>query len=178
MKIRLESGGPALVFPMKFTLDPSKKPVRVRVRKCPAKQRKFFHAYFDKLVRMGFLKVCTQTSWQAAPHLAPKKSKTKYQTTIDLRPVNVATKAEKWPKPIIEAALSDFIESTRLTSLKFCSSYWQYPLNPESYNACGIIASQRMFVSTRVLHELKKASAYFRSSIPPLFETMKSSMKA
>lgn len=177
-KIRLGSGGPANVTPMKIVLDETKKPVKVKVRKYPKEQRKFLDTYFSKLVDMGFLKPCPQASWQAAPHLVPKESKSKFRTTIDLRPVNAATKAEQWPMPVIEAELSDFIGSTHFASIDFCSSYWQCPLDPDSYDACGIISPQGTFVSTRVLHGLKNASAYFQSTIPPLFDEMKDAVKA
>lgn len=70
-KIRLGSGGPAKVTPMKIYLDESKKPVRVKVRKYPADQRRFLDAYFEELVNMCFLKTCVQAEWQAAPHLVP-----------------------------------------------------------------------------------------------------------
>lgn len=56
--------------------------------------------------------------------------------------------------PVIEAELSDFKDSKHFTSTDFCSGYWQCPLNPESYDAFGIIAPQGPFLSTRVLYGL------------------------
>lgn len=55
-EIRLGGVGPALVTPIKITVDPHKKPVKVKVRKYPADQRKLFDAYLNKLVKLGFLK--------------------------------------------------------------------------------------------------------------------------
>lgn len=177
-KIRLGSGGPTKVKPMKIILEPSKKPIKVKVRRYPAEQRKFLNAYFSKLIEMGFLKPCPQAAWQAAPHLVPKDSNAKFRTMTDLRPVNAATKAEQWPMPVIEAELSDFNGCAHFASIDFCSSYWQCPLDPSSYEACGVIAPQGKFVSTRVLHGLKNASAYFQSTIPPLFDDIEHAMKA
>lgn len=79
----------------------------------------------EKLVAMGLFKVCPQAARQAAPRLVGKDMKAKCRTTIDLRPVIAATKAEKWPMPIIKAELIDFIGSKHLPSLEFCPSYWQ-----------------------------------------------------
>lgn len=59
-RIRLGSGGPAKVKPMKIVLDETKKPIKVKVRKYPAEQRRFLNLYIDKLVEMGFLKICPQ----------------------------------------------------------------------------------------------------------------------
>lgn len=92
--------------------------------------------------------------------------------------MNAATKPEQWPTPQVEAEITDFIGSKYFASLDFCSSYWQCPSEPSSYQACGIIAPQGTFVSTRVLHELKNASAYYQSTIPPLFDEMKHVFKA
>lgn len=80
--------------------------------------------------------------------------------------------------PGIEAELSDFIESTHFASIDFCSNYWQCPLYPGSYDACGDISTQATFVSTRVLQGLNNASDYFQSIIPPLFDEMEPSIKA
>lgn len=72
---------------------------------------------------MGFLKPCPQAKLQAALHLVPKGFKSKYQTRIDLRPVNAATKPEQWPMPHIEAKLTDFTGCKPFASLDFYYSY-------------------------------------------------------
>lgn len=64
---------------MKIYLNDSKTPVKVKVRKYPANQRMFLDAYFDELVKMGFLKVCPTKSWRVAPHLVPEDTK---QSTV------------------------------------------------------------------------------------------------
>lgn len=129
--------------------------VKVKVRKYGADQRKFLDVYFTKLVDMGFLKPGSQTSWQAAPHLVPKDSKSKLRATIDLRPVNAVTTAEQWPMPLIEAELDDIVGSIDFASIDSCSGYWHCPLNRTSYETCRIISPQRTLVSTRWLHGLK-----------------------
>lgn len=177
-KVRLGSGGPAKVTPMKLQIDPSKLPVKVKVGKYPIVQRKFLDMYLSQLLSLEFIKPCPQASWQAAPHLVPKDSKFLFRTTIDLRPINSATKAEQWPMPIIESELSDFKDSKHFASMDFCAGYWQCPLDPDSYDACGIIAPQGTFVSTRVLYGLKNASMYFQSTISPLFHKLQTNMKA
>lgn len=164
-KIRLGSGEPAKVKPLKITLDLKKKPVKVKTRRYPAKQRKFLDRYITQLSNMGFIKPCPQASWQAAPHLVPKDSKPGFRTTIDLQPVNGATKADKWPMPMIESELCDFKGSRHFSAMDLAAGYWQCSLDPTSYDACGIIAPQGTFVSTRVLQELKDAASYFQSTI-------------
>lgn len=69
--------------------------MKVKVRKYPLEHKKFMDVYFTKLVNMDFLKIDPQAFWQASTHLVPKDSKSKFRITIDLRPVNSATKAEQ-----------------------------------------------------------------------------------
>lgn len=79
---------------------------------------------------------------------------------------------------MIEADLSVFKDRKHFVPMELVASYWQCLLEPASYDARGIFAPQGTFVSTRVLHGLKKASSYFQSTIPLLFEELKESMNA
>lgn len=177
-RLRLGKGKPAKVPPMKIDLDTSKSPVKAKVRRYPHEQRKFLNKYVEKLVEMGFFIPNPKASWQAAPHLVVKhNSKAKFRTTIDLRPVNGATKKNQWPMPNIEAELQDFSNSRCFASMDFCSSYWQLPLDPESYDACGVICPQGTYSSTRVLHGLTNAVSHFQSSVEPLFAELRPNVK-
>lgn len=139
-RLRLGSGRPAETKPMEIRLDESRTPVKKKVRKCPTEQRKFHDEYLSVLVTLNFINAYLQASWQVAPQLVPKDPEAKFRTTIDVRPVNVATVGEQCPMPIIEAELSDFEDSKHFASLDFCSGYWHCPLHPSSYETCRIIA--------------------------------------
>lgn len=156
---------------MKIVMDDTKTPVMVEMRKSPTEHREFLDVYFSKLVEMGFLKPFLQAFWQAAPDLVPKCSKSKYRTTTDLRTVDAGTFAEQWPMPLIEAELNDFIVIPHLTFLDFCSGYLQCSSDPTSSDPCEIIARQGTFVPTRVVLARKTTSAYFQSTILPLFKS-------
>lgn len=176
-RLRLGRGGPAKVTPMKIVITPGKPPVRVKVRRYPTEQRTFLNNYLTKLAEFGLIKSDSKASWQAAPHLVPK-GKSNWRITIDLRPINAATKSENWPMPNLESELADFSGSSHFASLDFCSAYWQLPLEAQSADACGIVAPQGAFVSTRVLHGLKNATSHFQSTIPPLFSDIQEHMKS
>lgn len=49
----------------------------------------------------GLIKRCPQASWQAAVHLVPKDSKSRFRTTMDLRPANAPPNKEQSSVPII-----------------------------------------------------------------------------
>lgn len=147
-RIRLGSKGPARVPTTEKALNITKTTVNVNVRKYPAEQRKFSSPYFDKLVKVGYGKVFLHAAWQAAPHMVPKiNSKSRWLTTIDLRPVHATTKAEQRPMAIIEFKFGKFIGNRHFRSLELCSSYFQCPLELECYDTCDIRAIQGTFVS-------------------------------
>jgi len=58
------------------------------------------------------------------------------------------------------------------------SGYWQLPLHPDSYSACGVIKPRGVLISKRVLQGLANAVSFFQSSIEPLFSSLINSMKA
>jgi len=135
--------------------------------------------YADKLLEMDFAVVMPTASWQAAPLIVPKPgSKAKYRMAIDLRPVNAATIKESWPMPHLESELLDFGGSNCFASLDFVSAYWQLPLHPDSYTACGIVTPRAVLASKRVLPGLANATAYFQSSVEPLFSELRTNLKA
>lgn len=62
-RLRLGSGGPAKVRPMKIRVDDAKQPVRVKVRKHLTDQRKVLDEYLSKLTALCFIKIYRQASW-------------------------------------------------------------------------------------------------------------------
>lgn len=52
-----------------------------------------------------FDKLTLNASGQTAPHLVPE-DKARYETTIDMRPVNVASISEAWPMPNFGSGIS------------------------------------------------------------------------
>lgn len=163
---------------MNRAIDHSKNLIMARVRNYPTSQKQCLCAYFVILISVGSRMSCLQDEWQAVPHLMPKYSKSKYQTTIDLRLINASMEAGQWPMPRIKAEIADFIKCNYFASLDFYSSYWQCPLKPSSYQACRIIPPQGMYVSTRVLHGLKGALSYIQATVNFSLDTLKHATNA
>ena len=137
------------------------------------------NAYIDRLVEMGFLIPNPDAEWHAAPLLVPKpNSRAEFRMTVDLRPVNAATKKESWPMPHLESELQDFAGSACFASLDFCSGYWQCPLDKDSWNACGIVCPKGVYSATRTLQGLTNAVKYFQSTVEPLFFDLRHYLKA
>lgn len=110
-RIRLGESRPADLSPLKLRLIPGKHAVRARSRKDPPAQSKFFDAYVDQLVNMGFLLPNPTASWQASPLPVAKKGKATFRMTIDHSPINAVTIKEEWPMPHIDAEVQDFRRS-------------------------------------------------------------------
>lgn len=164
---------------MRVQLLPHKRPVKVKARRYPAKQRAFLNAYVKQLVGMKFLILNPEAAWQAAPVLVPKaRSKAKFRMAIDLRPVNAATVKQSWPMPHIDSEVQDFADSECFAVLDFCSGYWQLPVHPDSYDACRIVCPDGVYSSTRALPGLTNATCYFQSTVEPLFHELRANMKA
>lgn len=152
-------------------------PVSVKSRRCSAEQRVILNKYMSQLCKMGYVKQRAYTSWQAAPRFVPKYWPSNFRATVDMRPVNCITMNDSWPMPNIESDLSDFKRSKCFASIEFCVGDRQCPLGACSYDACKIILPQRPFISTLVLHGFKNFSAYFHSTILPVFQDMPDAMK-
>ena len=164
---------------MRVRLEPGPSPVRVKARRYSPEQRAFMEKYADKLLEMDFCLVMPTASWQAAPLIVPKLgSRSRHRMAIDLRPINAATIKESWPMPHLDSEVMDFAGSNNFASLDFVSAYWQMPLDPDSYSACGIVTPEAVLASKRVLPGLANATSYFQSTVEPRFAEMRSNLKA
>ena len=178
-KIRLGMSDPADVAPVKLELRKDARPVRVKARRYSADERAWMELYVKKLVEMGFLIPNPNTTWKAAPLLVFKKnSKSKYRLAIDMRLVNAATMKQACPMPHLDSEIYDFAGSKCFAVSDFMSGYWQLQIDPDSWDACGIVTPKGTYSSTRVLPGLANATTHFQSTIQPLFKNLRDNLKA
>lgn len=178
-RVRLGKNEPASITPMTIEINPGSRPVRVKARRYSDEQRKLLDKYITELVQMGFLQEMPKAEWQSAPLLVLKpSSKSKFRITVDLRPLNAATRKESWSMTHVESEIRDFSGSTCFVVLGFSSGYWQLPIDPKDYSKCGIITPRGVSVSTRVFQGLTNAVAYLQRSVEPLFVELRDNMKA
>lgn len=164
---------------MRVRLKPNKTPLRVKARRYSPEQRSFLEKYKNQLIEMDFVTEMPTAEWQASPLLIPKPGpNSKYRLAIDFRPVNSASIKESWPMPHLDSEVIDIAGSSCFSSLDFVSAYWQLPLHPDSYTACGIITPKGVVASRRVLPGLANATSYFQSTVEPLFRELRDKMKA
>ncbi len=178
-RLRLGESPPAAVEPLRVRQRANVQPVKAKARRYSPEQRAFLDKYIAQLIRMGFCEENATADWQEAPLLVPKRaSRAKFRLAIDLRPVNSATIKEAWPMPHLDSEVNDFRGSCCFSTLDFVSGYWQLPVHPDSYHACGIVTPRGVVVSKRVLPGLANATSYFQSTVEPLFRGLRENMKA
>lgn len=103
LRVRLGAGPAVNVEPMPIELREGVRPVRAAQRRYPPAKREFLERVSNKLLELDFLRVAKSADWIAAPLVVPKAPLANFRLTIDLRPVNAATKPMSWPIPNIEA---------------------------------------------------------------------------
>lgn len=127
LRIRLGKGPPSDVRPMVIYLDNDVRPLRAAQRRYTPQKREFLEVTTTKLIELAFLRMSSDVEWVAAPLIVPKAPPTNHRWTIDVRPVNAATKPVTWPMPNIECELVDLRDSRFFSSIDFESGYWQLP---------------------------------------------------
>ena len=97
-RFRLGKSAHAKITAMKIEIIDGYNPVKVQARRYYGKHRPFIDKYIQKLLDIGFVVSRSFASWQAATLLVLKQgSKDENCPTIDLRPVNNATKRKTGP---------------------------------------------------------------------------------
>lgn len=127
---------------------------------------------------MGFLKPSPDAERVAAPLIVPKKPPANFRLTIDLRPVNSATKPVAWPMPNFESELSDFRKSRFFASIDSVSGYWQLPLARDSQPVHTFLTAKMCVKPTQTLQGGRNAVANFQGKVEPCFGKMRHALKA
>lgn len=172
LRIRLGKRAPADVEPMVIDLDEKARPVRA-----PAK-REFLEDTTTKLIEAGFLRQLPDSQWVAAPLIVPKAPPAYFRLTIDLRPVNTATKPMTWPMPNIESEIGDLRDSRFFASIDFVSRYWQLQLAEQSQPLHAFMTTKATVMPTRTLQGSSNSGSNFQSRAELRFRHMRHALKA
>lgn len=150
----------AAVLRSRFDPHLNKRSVRERGRNYPENSKSCLPSHILQLVHTSFIHSNLQVYQKAARHLLTEDAHEPFWTAVDAIPFNAATKAEKLDISGKEAERTALKGSARFALVGFFSAYWQYPLHPSSYDACGTIAPQETHVSRCLLHDVRKNAAY------------------
>lgn len=149
------------------------KPIKFAQRRYPPAKRQFLEHTASKLLEMGFLKPLPESDWVSAPLVVPKAPPVNFRLTIDLRPINAATKPMSWPMPNIESELSDPHSSKFFASIDFC-------VRLLAATATYVVSktSHLHDDEARTLQGIKNSGANLQSRYEPCFTEIRPSLKA
>ncbi|MEM1369511.1 MAG: reverse transcriptase family protein, partial [Cyanobacteria bacterium P01_H01_bin.15] len=178
VKMKLGSGEPVDIEPLKIRLKTNAIPVRAKPRKYPLEKRVFISRYVGELKRMGFVKPAISPEWISMPLVVPKKPPAMFRMAIDYRAINAATQSTSWPMPNIDAELVDTRKAKRFALIDFCSSFWQAPLDPDSQAFYAFMAANGVVMPTRTPQGGCNSAANFQEKVEPCFIELRDHYKA
>lgn len=111
IKLKLDSGEPADIEPLKVQLKPDAMPIRAKQPRYPQPKREFVTRYVQQLLKVGFVKKVSSPKWVSAALMVPKQPLALYRLTADYRLLNTVTRPTFWLVPNIESKLA----STRIS---------------------------------------------------------------
>jgi transposase InsO family protein len=164
-RVGFSAGPPANIRPLKITLTPDARPVKVRLRNYSCEQREFLAAFVDELVRNGMAFANPTSAWASAPLLVPKAGPSRFRFTVDLRPVNKFTVKHHYPMPHLEHELPKLSASQFFATFDLSHGYWQLELDESSQQLQSFITPDGIYTPTRVLHGTTNAVTHLQSSL-------------
>lgn len=177
IRLKLGSGKPADIEPLRVRLKPGALSVRAKQGRYPPEKREFMTRYVRELFKLGFVKKTTAPEWVSAPLIVPKRPPAMFRLTIDYRAVNNATLPTFWPMPNIEAELNDTRGSKAFAAIDFCSGYWQAPLHPESQPLFAFMTPDGVVMPTRTTQGGCNSAANFQEKVSQCFSSFERTLK-
>lgn len=143
-----------------------------QVTRCSVKHCEFLNTYMTSLCKMGSLIPSAHGSSWASLHLVAKNSPAKVQETIDFRSVSGAPKPYVWPvsKLWVEAEL--LLRKQELCFIGLLHGDLAGPLTSRTKWSGPDSSIKGIICRYENARQLENASAYFRSTILPLFAEM------
>lgn len=90
--------------------------------------------------------------------------------------MNATTIKTAWPFLRLDYEVLEFSRNKVFPSIYFVSDYWQLPVEPGSYHACGILCPPGEFDNNRAFRGLTNATTHFQSTVEPLFRVRRQNM--
>ncbi len=139
----------------------------------------FLEAYIDKLIEVGFhYRIQIQIG---KPHHSVFRnlfSRAKFWAYNWALNSECCIYLEIMAMPHLDTEMEDLAGIKCFASTNYCQGYWKFPMDPDSYDACGIIRTHWVHSPIRVLQRSTNAAAHFQPSIEPFFPELTSNVRA
>lgn len=130
--------------------------------------RQFMSRFVETPVSAGIACFNPSAAWACAPLLILKAGPVLVCFTVDLRPINRFTVRQQFPMPSPEHELVKLSRSGYFAVLDLSHGYWQHPLSKTSQECQSFIASDGIYIPTRVLRGTTNAVMYLQATLAAL----------
>ena len=120
---------PCLLSPLVIDTG-SSFPVHQRPYRTPLAKRPLVEAEISEMLKLGFIR--PSSSPYAAPLLLVPKKDNSWRVVLDFRRLNLVTKMDRHPLPLIQDIFDQLSGSTIFTTLDLKQGYHQLPVHPNS----------------------------------------------
>ena len=110
----------------------------------------------------------SRSPWNAQPVVVPKPDGTP-RFCLNHRPVNCATKVDRYPMPLVDDMLDRLGTARMFSSLDFKCGYWQIPMDPADVEKTAFSTRKGHFEFLRMPFGLVNAPATFQQTMDLLF---------
>ncbi len=90
----------------------------------------------------------------------------------DYRPLNLQTRRDSFPMPLVEDVISQLGNSAWFTTLDLQSGFWQIKMAPEDMGKTALITKSGLFEWTVMPFGLKNATSTFAQTMSKVFRDM------
>lgn len=139
-------------------------PIKLKPYRTPINNRKIIDQAIDEMLEADIIQR-SRSPWSFPVVIVPKKDGSK-RFCVDFRKLNLVTKKNSWPLPMIDDLISVLNKAKYFTSLDLKSGYWQIALDPKDQEKTA-------FSTFRGLHEFK-VMPFGLSNAPALFQELMS----
>jgi hypothetical protein len=123
-------------------------PVHQRPYRTPLAKRATVEAEIEEMLRLGFIR--PSASPYAAPMLLVPKKDQSWRVVIDFRRLNLVSKMDRHPLPLIQDIFDQLGGSTVFTTLDLKQGYHQLPVHPDSIEKTAFSCHLGLFEWTRM----------------------------
>ncbi|XXQ35702.1 Reverse transcriptase domain-containing protein [Plasmodiophora brassicae] len=167
-RTKLGRDPPAKVSPLKLHFKADARPVRCRTRRYTLEHQKFMDDHVGTLAENDFV-YRNPHSRYASPCLVVDKKDTEvrgHRLTVDINEaVNKQTERIAWPMPHIDIILTYLRSATIFMLFDAFKGYWQFPLHPDSQEACSFMTHIATFTPRRIIQGIADCVFAFQAGM-------------
>lgn len=138
----------------------NEEPVRERLRRTPLKFQAEEETTLNNMLSAGVIEP-SFSEWASAPVLVRKRDG-EVRYTVDFRQLNVKTRKDAYPLPLIDECTDTLAGNLWFHTLDLASGYWQIAVHPKDKHKTAFLTKYGLFQHVRMAQGLCNAPATFQ----------------